>query len=1077
MALSNDLISQFVKITNDENKSKTEKTVYGTIVESDGTKYVKLDGSELLTPISSTTDAKPNERVTVLIKDHSAIVTGNMSSPSARTGDVQEIGNKITEAEILIADKVSTKQLDAQIGRIDTLVTDNVNIKERLTATEADIDTVQADNVTINETLTAHDANIETLEAFRVQATDATLGYAKIADLNATNANVHNLEADYGDFKVLTSEKLEANDASIENLQTNKLSVIDADLKYATINNLAATDAKFDTLDSKYAGIDILNAATADIESLKANKLSVADADLKYANIDFSNIGSAAIEEFFSKSGMISDLVVGEGTITGKLVGVTIVGDLIEGGTVKADKLVILGEDGLYYKLNTNGETVEAQQTDYNSINGSNIQAQSITATKISVDDLVAFDATIGGFNITENSLYSGVKASVGNTTRGIYLDNDGQIAFGDANKFVKFYKDSDNTYKLAISADSILFGSNKKNIETAFEDVQAESDAAKANAEAAQTIANKAATDAKNAQTTADQAIADATNAQTKAEEAATNASSAQTKADEAKQTAINAQSIADTAKADAEAAQTDLETAKANLANVTSRVDATEEDIAAAQTAVATAQESADLAKTNAAKAQSTADTAKTNAATAQAAADEAANVAEAAQSTADIAKANAATAQTAANNAQSKADEAKKAADDAQADLDLLAVRVTTAETNISQNSEQIALRATKTEVTQTLSGYYTKAETDSALTVKANEISSTVDSKINGIQIGGRNLLRWTQNPTITDINDGTDGISLYKDGVGTLTYTNDGIKLTFDSSTNAALSIPLAFDGCIENGEIITLSFEYRGNISQPGSWYFMQRTTPSVSTNLNLYTTLTANETEWQRCNVTFSSNNANIRTNYRVLLFYNLPDYTPDNWIEIRSKTLKLEKGNKATDWTPAPEDMATQDDFEALGGLIDEASTQITQNAENIMASATKTELSESLGELYTKEEVDAQLALQAEQFQIKFTQATEEIQSVNDDLQEKFNTITKYFTFDINGLTIGAVDNPNKVVIDNDEIVIQVNGNAVQRFDSSGKGIIPELKVTRGFDLFGYLIDQDSNGNVNCEYVGGE
>ena len=91
MALSNDLISQFVKVTKDEVDTKKETTVYGTIVEKDGDKYVKLDGSELLTPITSTTDAENNERVTVMIKDHGATVTGNISSPSARTETVKEI--------------------------------------------------------------------------------------------------------------------------------------------------------------------------------------------------------------------------------------------------------------------------------------------------------------------------------------------------------------------------------------------------------------------------------------------------------------------------------------------------------------------------------------------------------------------------------------------------------------------------------------------------------------------------------------------------------------------------------------------------------------------------------------------------------------------------------------------------------------------------------------------------------------------------------------------------------------------------------------------------------------------------
>ena len=118
--------------------------------------------------------------------------------------------------------------------------------------------------------------------------------------------------------------------------------------------------------------------------------------------------------------------------------------------------------------------SVEAEQTEYNSLNGSVITAKSITATKISVSDLVAFDATIGGFHITDNSIYSGVKETVSNTTRGIYLDNDGQMVFGDSFNFVKFYHDEGtDTYKLAISAESIMFSAAQKNIETVINDLK----------------------------------------------------------------------------------------------------------------------------------------------------------------------------------------------------------------------------------------------------------------------------------------------------------------------------------------------------------------------------------------------------------------------------------------------------------------------------------------------------------------------------------------------------------------------------------------------------------------------------
>lgn len=427
MALSNDLIAQFVKVTKDDNQSEKESTVYGTTVEYNGSTYVKLDGSDLLTPISTTTDTRPGERVIVTIKNHTATVTGNITSPSARTDDVKELGDKISEFEIIVADKVSTSILEAERARIDVLVSENVTIKERLTANEADINEIEADNVTIKERLTASEADIDSLETNKLDASLAVITYATIENLDATNADLNNLVSTYGEFKSLTTDKFSAIDACIDDLE--------------------------------------------------ANKLSVESAEVTYANIDFSNIGSAAIESFFSKSGMIENIIVGDGTITGNLVGVTIKGDLIEGGTVVADKLVIKGSDGLYYKLNTDGVTTESEQTDYNSLNGSVITAKSITATKISVSDLVAFDATIGGFNITANSIYSGVKESADNATRGIYLDNEGQIAIGDSSNFLKYYKDSEGNYRLEISASSIQISSSNKTVETVLTEMQKEMD------------------------------------------------------------------------------------------------------------------------------------------------------------------------------------------------------------------------------------------------------------------------------------------------------------------------------------------------------------------------------------------------------------------------------------------------------------------------------------------------------------------------------------------------------------------------------------------------------------------------
>ena len=333
MGLSADLLSEFSKVTKDSSDKKNkESTLFGTAVEYNGKMYVKLDGSELLTPVSTTAVIESGERVTVLLKNHNATVTGNLSSPSVRKGtvdaldgEVKELGTQITEFEIVIADKVSTQELEAEKARIDELVSENVVIRGTLTANEADISDLKADNVTINETLVANQADIESLQTTKLDAEIADITYATIDDLDATNADIHNLGADFGDFKVLTAENFSALDATIKELD--------------------------------------------------AQKLSATEADIKYANIDFSNIGKAAMENLYANSGLIRDVIIDNGTITGHLVGVTISGDLIEGNTIIAEKLVIKGDDGLYYKLNTDGVTTEAEQTDYNSLNGSVIKA------------------------------------------------------------------------------------------------------------------------------------------------------------------------------------------------------------------------------------------------------------------------------------------------------------------------------------------------------------------------------------------------------------------------------------------------------------------------------------------------------------------------------------------------------------------------------------------------------------------------------------------------------------------------------------------------------------------------------
>lgn len=136
MPLSSDLVSQFAKITKDNKRTKTETTVYGTIVDYSDSKYVRLDGSDLLTPVTMTVDAKAGERVTVRLKNHTATVTGNITSPAARVETVKVVVDSVTDVENILANTVTTEVLNVERARITALEADNVTINNKVTALE-----------------------------------------------------------------------------------------------------------------------------------------------------------------------------------------------------------------------------------------------------------------------------------------------------------------------------------------------------------------------------------------------------------------------------------------------------------------------------------------------------------------------------------------------------------------------------------------------------------------------------------------------------------------------------------------------------------------------------------------------------------------------------------------------------------------------------------------------------------------------------------------------------------------------------------------------------------------------------
>ena len=632
------------------------------------------------------------------------------------------------------------------------------------------------------------------------------------------------------------------------------------------------------------------------------------------------------------------------------------------------------------------------------------------------------------------------------------------------------------------------------ENQETSIADAQAAAEAAKQAAAAAETkvtesheLAVKAQEDAANAQTTANEAKDSATNAATTAAAAKLDAEQAQKDIDAL---GDNLTTLESTMKADY-ARKTDLTEATASLQT---QITQNAAEISSTATKVQTIDETANSAK-------ETAENANSKAQAAQIAANSATSEAQAAQKAADEAQANLDTAQAelnavkgrvdateeeiaaaqekvneaqsaannaaqAAANAQTAANEAQTAADKAQEEADALKVRMTTAETSITQNAEAIQLRATKTEV--------------------------------EAIEIGGRNLLYGngliqchTNNPDlypITCVETEEDGIIFYR------------IKRTDSSLYPNTLSIFNSITKDMFNykemvGQQVTLSLKARAS-RDINATFMNYAYSGSVQTQFGK-----ANETittEWNTYYVTIDDfpeieDGGGVR--WLPYMFSLTDDEFDTFFLDLRD--WKFEKGSKATDWTPAPEDMAKEKDTSYLLGQtnasLDSALERISK-AESIIE-----QLSSSISMLVTDGNSESLMTQTSEgwTFNIQSLQdtldaasnslndLTNELGSVNstvDALKTAVNDLgatAEYIKIEIYedepSILFGESDSDFKLRITNTRIMFVGGSNAPTYVDTNGI-VTKDIKVENQIKQGGFRWKLHGEGNLGFVWEGG-
>lgn len=241
-------------------------------------------------------------------------------------------------------------------------------------------------------------------------------------------------------------------------------------------------------------------------------------------------------------------------------------------------------------------------------------------------------------------------------------------------------------------------------------------------------------------------------------------------------------------------------------------------------------------------------------------------------------------------------------------------------------LTQHANMIASKVEKSEfdsVTNSLGNRISTIEqTADSISLEVRDIKanvytkSEVDSAIDGIQVGGRNLL-----PTVFDLYN-LDGLYGY-------------IKIS-DSQTMVKI-------------------YDKDVNVDISGVYFGMTGTGIDASGGY-----------KWIVNNGTINDNYyLGVNNNYPYFSFYPKTKETFDKIF--RRFYIKIEKGNKSTDWTPAPEDV--DEKFTDIEGTLTSHNTKIEQNAQQIQLRATKAEVDTLSGRVNQAESQITQLAGQIE------------------------------------------------------------------------------------------------------------
>lgn len=440
--------------------------------------------------------------------------------------------------------------------------------------------------------------------------------------------------------------------------------------------------------------------------------------------------------------------------------------------------------------------------------------------------------------------------------------------------------------------------------------------------------------------------------------------------------------------------------------------------------------------------------------------------------------------------AQSAQTLADEAKRSADSAQLNLDNANKELADAKANLESVTGRVD--ATESEITKAqtrLTNAETAVQKAQSDATKAQGNATTAINNAKAAQ-GAADDAKQKAEQAQKDLAELTNKVA---SNTTKIEQNSDAIKLQAKSIIETSNKVDnLQIGG---RNLILKSNIEHTNNEYLTGRYYLSENLKKGETYTIQLWGNLGAKKDYfglWLELgnirigavlgkgtnygSLTFTCPNEAILTTLNCIDIYAVISSNTDTSTITK---IKLELGNKATDWTPAPEDVD-----EAINTERTERQSAIETKANEITSKVSETYVSNSALNHY-KEEVSTQFSQTKSDFTWSINRSVTDaknemngqISSVNgrlDGLKQTADNVNSYMSFDNDALTLGKSDSAFKTKITNQEWSIQKNGAKVTYINDQTM-YITDGQFTQSLKVGAFGFVPRANGSLDFKKVG--